>query len=188
MSQLSQKHGENYWKTLLVMWSATSKVDIFSGVVQSDNMKLSRYLIPMLTFFLGVFLCLSYFFIKDFKDRLSQSSRYIFSGQYSNEEYGFSFANIPEGWMLQQNEVDNEVDEDFIRLSWVTDIPDVNFDVFVSDHELELSDITYLGKSTERYYYYSFLEFETRGRCETTKDIWDAIQYGVIPSFQLTGY
>ena len=163
-------------------------------------MTVKRYLLPAVTFVLGFLLCLSFFLLRDFRKNFDQGFQYTFSGQYSNEEYGFAFGNIPEGWTVKQVEP-SFTTNDVTQFLWSSSIPGANFSVFVSDHELERSDIAYLGKSTERYYYYSFLrypfecsyysspvEFEIRGQCEMTEDVWDDVRYGVIPSFQLTGY
>ncbi len=128
-------------------------------------------------------------------------SSYIYSGDYSNEEYGFAFSNFPEGWTLEPVTTERSywgppLVAEFTLGGAVHE--DVLFSVYVTDAEPEFSDIAYLGHSDQYFFYYSFLRFpfecstydvdeedDTRERCEAVEGAWNMLEKGVLPSFSV---
>ncbi|QQR55608.1 hypothetical protein IPG41_03585 [Candidatus Peregrinibacteria bacterium] len=136
--------------------------------------RLTLFSIPLLILiFVGLFLLVQLFI----RSQIDHASKYTFSGQYTNEEYGFGFSNIPEAWLLREN-TSLALDEAQAVFSWATDITDISFDVYVSAHELASPDLIHLGTSEIYHYYYFSLEGD-----EAAKEVWNDIQQGVIPSF-----
>ncbi len=150
-----------------------------------------RRIVPSLFLFVFSFLALLFAGQLLIGSVTNRSSLYTFSGQYSDEVYGFGFSNIPEGWSLNMN---TPLDGSPLVFSWNTGVLEANFDVYVSTHELESLDLIALGHSEFYYYYYASLDGlvsslssnpKTSDEYEEVKEVWLQIQQGVVPSFAI---